>query len=249
LVARRITPDRILGAQPPPQPARAIPVRRLGGPEGQPVDTAAIQRQFEAIKKRWGLSDVSLRFSQTPLWYGEPQQDGSRLEAAAWYQDGSKTIVFSLPVLKRVYSEIPKGGAAQQYKGGLQDALLVYATGVLDHELSHGLQSQEIAGQQKRQGQGQSAAYGVPPPRLPTGFPHDPRQVQRTNVLNKAELLPLMGRLRQQRLQEDDPTFQKAPELMPMFFGSNAPRGQGRLRPLEPISPLGPTSIGGRGGT
>lgn len=242
MVARRITPDRILGAQPPPQPARAIPVRRAPAPQ---LDTAAIQRQFEQIKKRWGMSDVSLQFSGAPLWISKPGLDdlGRRTpgqQAAAWYEDGSKTIVFSLPVLKRVYSDIPKGGAAQQYKGGLDDALLVYATGVLDHELAHGLQGQEEAGQRKRQEE-----FGGLPKNPPEGWPHDPRQIQRTNVLNKAELLPLMGRLRQQRLQEDDPTFQKAPELLPMFFGNN-PRP--RL-PLQPISPLGPTGIGGRGGT
>ena len=64
-------------------------------------------------------------------------------------------------------------------------------------------------------------ALRIAPLAPPADYPHDVRHTQRTVVMNREELFPLMNRLARNRFEEDDPRLAGAPELYPSFFGNS----------------------------
>ena len=182
------------------------------------IDFEAIHRYFDILKQRWGLGDVNLYFST------EPQKDW-----AGYYDPGSKTIALSVPVLNN---------ERRRDNTNVQGTAMTFAASILYHEMAHGLQFQERAGQMQRQ------RYTATPTPLstPVGFPHDVRQGQRTDVISNAELPALMDAYKQRAMIEDDPLFKAAPELRPMFFGGGG-RPQYEDEPWSPV--YGPIRSGG----
>ena len=210
--------------------------------QGAPaIDYAAIHRYFDTLKQRWGLGDVNLYFST------EPQK-----EWLGYYEPKSKTVALSVPQLQASVRTLP----IQDVQG----AAMTFAAATLYHELAHGLQSQEMAGQQQRLALPFNRYTATPTPFQPqaAGFPHDVRHGQRTMTISNAELPALINMYRQRSLQEDDPLFKAAPELRPMFFGGGE-RPQFEDEPWSPV--YGPIrsgggfgvpverTLGGRGGT